>query len=338
MLNDSYELARKRYAAYGVDTDKAIEKMKSITFAIHGWSADDFAGFETPDSALSGGGLLSTGNYPGQARNINEYRMDMEKVFSLVPGKKKLNFHTIYGDFQGKFFDRNEITAEHFESWIEWAKANKIGLDINPTLWSHKNAQNGYTLASTDDKIRDFWIDHVKRTRKIGAFFGEKLGQVCINNIWLPDGSKDYTVSKYIHRNILKESLDEVFKDKYPEEYLLDSLESKLFGIALEAYTTGSLEFYISYAIKNDKLVMFDTGHLHPEEYASDKISAVLPFVKGIAFHLSRGMRWDSDHVTLFTDEIVMIMQEIARADAFSKVYISTEFFDASINRIGGYT
>jgi L-rhamnose isomerase len=338
MKDQSYDIAKKRYAGFGVDTDEAIDKIKEVIFSIHGWQADDFAGFERPDSQLSGGGLLSTGNYPGSARNIEEYRQDLEKVFSLVPGRKKLNFHTIYGDFKGKFYDRNEILPEHFASWVEWAKQNSIGMDINPTLWSHRLAEDGYTLSNTDKKIRDFWIEHVKRTRAIGAYLGKELGQVCICNIWIPDGSKDYTVSKYIHRKILKESLDEIFSVEYPEEHLMDSLESKLFGVALEAYTVGSQEFYLGYAIKNNKLMLYDTGHMHPEEYVSDKISAILPYVRGIMFHLSRGMRWDSDHVTLFTEEIVAIMQEIVRAGALDKAYIGTEFFDASINRIGAYT
>ena len=337
MLKDSYEIAKKRYSDLGVDTESVIEKLKNVTFSIHGWQADDFSGFEKQNSALAGGGLLSTGNYPGRARNIIEYRQDIEKVFSLAPGKKKLNFHTIYGDFKGKFYDRNAILPEHFDSWIDWAKANNAGIDINPVLWSHELAKYGYTISHADEKIRRFWIEHVKRTREIGAYLGKNLKQVCICDIWIPDGSKDYTVSKFLHRKILKESLDEIFAIQYPEEYLLDALESKLFGVALEAYTVGSQEFYLSYAIKNNKIMLYDTGHMHPEEYVSDKISSILQFVRGIMFHLSRGMRWDSDHVTLFSDEIVAIMQEIVRADALDKVYIGTEFFDASINRIGAY-
>lgn len=337
MDDDSYLKAKARYKKYGVDTDKALDTLKEATFSIHGWQADDFAGFERSDSALSGGGLLSTGNFFGKAKNINQYRQDMEKVFSLIPGKKKLNFHTIYGDFKGKFVERDKILPEHFDSWIDWAKKNEVGIDINPTLWSHKLAEDGFTLSHTDKGIRDFWIEHVKRTREIGAYIGRKLGKVCINNIWIPDGSKDYTVSKFTHRRILKESLDEIFSIKYPQEHLLDSLESKLFGVALEAYTVGSQEFYLGYALANNKIMLYDTGHMHPEEYVSDKISAVLQFARGIMFHLSRGMRWDSDHITLFSDEIVAIMQEIVRADALDKVYIGTEFFDASLNRIGAY-
>ena len=337
MAIDNYNTAKKRYADLGVDTDKALEKLKNATFSIHGWQADDFSGFERPDSALAGGGLLSTGNYPGRARNINEYRQDIEKVFSLVPGKKKLNFHTIYGDFKGRFYDRDAILPEHFDSWIKWAKDNKVGIDINPVLWSHELASYGYTISHTDEKIRKFWIEHVKRTREIGAYIGKNLNQVCICDIWIPDGSKDYTVSKFLHRKILKESLDEVFAVQYPEEHLLDALESKLFGVALEAYTVGSQEFYLSYAIKNNKIMLYDTGHMHPEEYVSDKISAILQFVRGIMLHLSRGMRWDSDHITLFSEEIVAIMQEIVRADALDRAYIGTEFFDASVNRVGAY-
>lgn len=337
MSNDSYNIAKKRYAELGVNTDKILEKLKDVTFSIHGWQADDFAGFERPDSVLAGGGLLSTGNYPGRSRNINEYRQDIEKVFSLAPGKKKLNFHTIYGDFQGKFYDRDAILPQHFDSWIQWAKDNNVGIDINPTLWSHELAASGYTISHSDAKIRKFWIEHVKKTREIGAYIGKSLNQVCICDIWIPDGSKDYTVSKFLHRKILNDSLDEIFSVRYPEEYLLDALESKLFGVALEAYTVGSQEFYLSYAIKNNKIMLYDTGHMHTEEYVSDKISAILQFVRGIMFHLSRGMRWDSDHITLFSDEIVAIMQEIVRADALDKVYLGTEFFDASVNRVGAY-
>ncbi len=337
MAGDSYSIASKRYADIGVDTEKVIERLKNMTFSIHGWQADDFSGFERPDSALSGGGLLSTGNYPGKARNISEYRQDIEKVFSLIPGKKKLNFHTIYGDFKGQFYDRDAILPEHFDTWIRWARNNGVGIDINPVLWSHQMASYGYTISHTDDKIRKFWIEHVKRTREIGAYIGKNLKQACICDIWIPDGSKDYTVSKFLHRKILKDSLDEIFSINYPEEHLLDALESKLFGVALEAYTVGSQEFYLAYAIKNDKIMLYDTGHMHPEEFVSDKISAILQFVRGIMFHLSRGMRWDSDHITLFTEEIVAIMQEIVRAEALDKVYIGTEFFDASVNRIGAY-
>jgi len=337
MQSQTYEEAVKKYKRLGVDVEKALDTLRGVTFSIHGWQADDFAGFERPDSELSGGGLLSTGDYPGAAKNIDEYRQDMEKVFSMVPGKKKLNFHTIYGDFKGEFVERDKIEPKHFDSWIDWAKKNDIGIDINPTLWSHKLAIDGFTLSHTDSNIRDFWIEHVKRTRQIGAYIGERLNKTCINNIWIPDGSKDYTVSKFIHRKILKESLDEIFSVKYPEEHLLDSLESKLFGVALEAYTVGSQEFYLGYALANNKIMLYDTGHMHPEEYVSDKISAVLQFARGIMFHLSRGMRWDSDHITLFSDEIVAIMQEIVRAGALDRVFIGTEFFDASVNRIGAY-
>ncbi len=336
-IDKSYEIAKEKYASYGVDTDKVINKLKNIPFAVHGWQADDFGGFERPEAELAGGGLLSTGNFPGAARNLNEYRQDIEKVFSLIPGKKRFNFHTINGDFGGKFYDRDKILPEHFESWVEWARKNRVGLDINSTFISHKLAEDGYTLSHANKKIRDFWIEHGKRTREIGNYIGCELNNTCIHNIWVPDGSKDISVSKFKHRKILEEALDEMFEEQYPEKNLLDGLESKLFGVALESYTVGSHEFYLSYCIKNNKLITFDTGHFHAEEYVSDKISAVVNFVPGIIFHLSRGVRWDSDHITLFSDEMVSIMQEIVRAGVLDKTYIGTEFFDASVNRIGAY-
>jgi L-rhamnose isomerase len=336
-IERSYGIAKEKYASYGVDTDSVLEKMKNIPFAVHGWQADDFSGFERPEAELAGGGLLSTGNFPGAARNLQEYRQDIEKVFTLVPGKKRFNFHTINGDFGGKYYDRDKILPEHFTSWVEWAKKNDVGLDMNSTFISHKLAEDGYTLSHTDKKIRDFWIEHGKKTRAIGNYLGSELNNTCIHNVWIPDGSKDIPVSKYEHRKILEEALDEMFSEPYPESNVRDSLESKLFGVALESFTVGSHEFYLAYCVKNNILITFDTGHFHAEEFVSDKISAVVNFVPGIVFHLSRGVRWDSDHITLFSDEMMAIMQEVVRAGALDKTFIGTEFFDASVNRIGAY-
>jgi L-rhamnose isomerase len=337
MANNSsqYEYAANRYKELGVDTGDAIELLGCIPVSIHCWQLDDVAGFEVKEAAGSGGGILSTGDYPGKARNEDEFFADLEKVLTLIPGKIKINIHAIYGDFKGKKVDRDEVLPEHFDRWIDWAKKNGVGLDFNPSLFGHPMADSSYTLASSDPKVRDFWIEHVKRSREISDYIGSKLGTVCINNIWIPDGSKDNTVSRLEHREILKDALDNIFEKDYPEENMMDALESKLFGIGIESYTVGSNEFYLGYAKEKDKLITFDTGHFHPSELVSDKISATLPFIKGILLHLSRGVRWDSDHVTILTEEITAIMQEIVRAKALDKVYIGTDYFDGSINRVG---
>jgi L-rhamnose isomerase len=330
-----YDYAKKRYEAIGVDIESAMEIMECVPVSIHCWQLDDVTGFERSSAGLSGGGILATGVHPGRAGNQEELFEDIEKALSLIPGKVKVNIHAIYGDFKGKAVERDCITPLHFKRWVDWAGENNTGLDFNPTLFSHPLADNGYTLASRDRKIRNFWIEHVKRCRGISNYIGKELGKVCINNIWIPDGSKDNTVSRLEHRKILKDSLDEIFEKDYPEENMLDALESKLFGIGLESYTVGSSEFYLGYAEKMHKLITFDTGHFHPAELVSDKISAVLPFLKGIMLHLSRAVRWDSDHVTTLTEEIIAIMQEIVRAGALGRVHIGTDFFDASINRVG---
>ncbi len=336
-VKQAYNLAKEQYTKYGIDTDKVLDRLTNIPISIHCWQGDDVGGFETADAVLSGGGILSTGRHPGKARNISELRSDIEKAFSLIPGKKKLNLHAIYGDFKGKAVSRDEVLPEHFSSWISWAKELGMGLDFNPSLFSHPLADSGYTLASSDEKVRKFWIEHVKRCREISNHIGKHLGSTCICNIWIPDGSKDLTVSRLRHREILKNSLDEIFAIDYPEENMLDALECKLFGIGSESYVVGSHEFYLSYAVKTGKIVTFDTGHFHPTELVSDKLSAVLPFVKAVMLHVSRGVRWDSDHVPILTEELMAIMEEIVRADALSRVHIATDFFDGSINRIGAW-
>lgn len=331
-----YKDAKELYSSIGVGTGEALKILKNTPVSIHCWQGDDVAGFEPNDIALSGG-ILATGNFKGRARNMFELWQDIEKAYSLIPGTKKINLHAIYGDFNGKKVDRDQITAEHFKTWVEWARDNNSGIDFNPTTFSHKLSDSGYTLSSTDKSIRNFWIEHTKRCREISNYFGHELKKTCIFNIWIQDGSKDLTVSKLEHRNILIEALDEIFSIKYPEENILDALESKLFGITSESYVAGSHEFYLAYALKNNKLITFDTGHFHPTELVSDKITAVLPYIKGIMLHLSRGIRWDSDHVTILSDEIIEIMKEIVRADALEKVHIGTDYFDASINRIGAW-
>lgn len=336
-VEQAYQNAKQQYAELGVDTDAALKKLDNINISLHCWQADDVGGFETPDAELSGGGIQVTGNYPGKARTIEELRADLEKVMSLLPGKQRLNLHAIYGDFQGEKVDRDQIQVKHFQSWIDWAKNLNIGIDFNPTCFSHPYANDGFTLSSKNEKHRKFWIEHVKRTREIAADIGKQLGTPCVNNIWIPDGSKDIPVDRYTHRLLLKKSLDEIFAVEYSKEYLKDSLESKLFGIGSESMVVGSHEFYMGYAVKNNKLICIDCGHFHPTEQIGDKISSLLLFVDELLLHISRGVRWDSDHVVIFNDEIQLLAQEIIRANALNRVNIGLDFFDASINRIGAY-
>ena len=337
IITQSYELAKKQYAEIGVDTDKVIGDIDKFQISLHCWQADDVGGFEKPDSELAGGGIQVTGNYPGKARNIGELKQDIEKSMSLLPGKQRLNLHAIYGDFGGEFIDRDQIEIKHFQSWIDWAKDKEMGLDFNATCFSHPNAATGFTLSSKDEKVRSFWVEHVKRCRSIAAEMGKQLGTPSVHNLWIPDGSKDIPVDRYGHRKLLKKSLDEIFEIEYPAEYLKDSLESKLFGIGAESMTVGSHDFYLSYASKNNKLICIDNGHFHPTEQAGDKISAVLEFVPEILLHVTRPVRWDSDHVVTLNDEIILIAQEIIRCNASDKVNIGLDYFDASINRIGAY-
>ncbi len=336
-IEKAYKVAKEKYAELDIDTDAAIRQMEDAVISLHCWQTDDVGGFEKPDAALGGGGIQVTGNYPGKARNMNDLMQDIEKVMSLLPGKQRLNLHAIYGDFGDKFVDRNEIDAKHFEKWIDWAKKLKTGLDFNPTCFSHPKADEGYTLSSKNEDTRKFWIEHVKRCREIGAVMGKELNTPCINNIWIPDGSKDTAVDRYTNRSLLKKSLDEIFETEYPEEYLKDSVESKLFGIGSESMVVGSYDFYLPYALKNNKLICLDNGHYHPTEQVGDKISACLQFFDEIMLHLTRGVRWDSDHVVVLNDEILHIAQEIIRANSLKRVNIGLDFFDASLNRIGAY-
>jgi L-rhamnose isomerase len=337
LIKSAYEQAKAQFAQLGVNTDEALAKLDQIKISLHCWQTDDVGGFETPDAELGGGGIQVTGNYPGKARTIAQLRQDIEKVMSLLPGSQRLNLHAIYGDFQGKKVDRDQIDVQHFQSWIDWAKKMGTGLDFNPTCFSHPYADDGFTLSSKNEKYRKFWIEHVKRTRKIAAEMGKQLGTACVNNIWIPDGSKDVPVDRYTHRALLKSSLDEIFKTEYPKEHLKDAVESKLFGIGSEAMVVGSAEFYLGYAIKNNKLICLDNGHFHPTEQVGDKISSVLLYVDELLLHVTRGVRWDSDHVVTFNDEIQLIAQEIIRANAINRVNIGLDYFDASLNRIGAY-
>jgi L-rhamnose isomerase len=336
-IEKAYEIAREVYEEIGVDTEVALNRLDSTPVSLHCWQADDVSGCESSEAALSGGGIQATGNYPGRATNLSEIRQDLDKAFSLIPGNHRLNLHAMYGDFGNRRVERDRIEPEHFRSWMDWARDRKIGMDFNCTLFSHPNADSGYTLSSRDDGIRRFWIEHVTRCREIGACIGRELGSPCIHNIWMPDGSKDVSVNRYLHRRLLKESLDEIFGVKYDAKALRDSVESKLFGIGLESYTVGSHEFYLGYAVENRLLLCLDIGHFHPTEQVSDKVSAVFQFLDEILFHVTRPVRWDSDHVVILNDEIRALMQEIVWAEKLDRVHLGLDFFDAGINRIGAY-
>lgn len=332
-----YQLAKEQYAAIGVDTEKAIEKMNEVAISLHCWQTDDVGGFEKPDAALSGGGIQATGNYPGKAKTIGQMRADLEKVMQLLPGKQRLNLHAIYGEFGGKLVDRDAIGIEQFQGWIDWAKAQGIGLDFNGTFFSHPKADSGFTLSSKDEGIRQFWVEHMKRCREIGAEMGKQLRTPCVHNTWIPDGSKDVPVDRNGYRSQLKKSLDEGFTKEFSKEYLKDAVESKLFGIGAESMTVGSHDFYLGYAIKNNKLICLDNGHFHPTEQVGDKISSCLQFVDEVLLHVTRPVRWDSDHVVTLNEEVQLIASEITRNNFFSRVNVGLDFFDASINRIGAY-
>ncbi len=335
-ISKLYEIAKERYANLGVDTDSVLEQMKKIAISMHCWQADDVSGFENPEGDLSGG-IQATGNYPGKATNIDQARQDYEKAMSLLPGKQRLNLHAIYGDFSSGTADRDQIGPEHFKSWVDWAKEQKIAMDFNCTLFGHPKADSGFTLSDNDPEIREFWIEHVKKSRDISEYFGKELGSRCIHNIWIPDGSKDLTVNRYKHRTHLKDSLDKIMAEKKDSSLMADTVEAKLFGIGLEAYTVGSHEFYLSYAVANNMMLCLDIGHFHPTEQVSDKVSAVFQFIPELMFHVTRPIRWDSDHVVTLNDEVKALFEEIVWADKLDKVNIGLDFFDASINRIGAY-
>jgi L-rhamnose isomerase len=337
LIEKSYKLAKEQYAELGIDTDKVISEMDNINISLHCWQTDDVGGFEKAGSVLGGGGIQATGNFPGKATTIEQMRDDLDKVMSLLPGKQRLNLHAIYGEFGGKIVDRDQIEVKHFQGWIKWAKKRGIGLDFNCTCFSHPYADDGFTLSSKNEKIRKFWVEHTKRCRAIGAEMGKQLGTPTVHNIWIPDGMKDTPVDRNTLRKLLKKSLDEIFAVKYPKKYLKDSIESKLFGIGSESMVVGSHDFYLGYAIKNKTMITLDNGHFHPTEQVGDKVSSILHFVDEILLHLTRGVRWDSDHVLTFNDELLLITQEIVRMKALDRVNIGLDFFDASLNRVGAY-
>ena len=333
LTTQAYALAKERYAAIGIDTEEVLEQLRNFHLSMHCWQADDVKGFEVQAGALSGG-IQSTGNYPGAARNIDELRADILKAKSLIPGSHRLNLHEIYGDFQGKVVDRDEVTVDHFRSWIDWGRENDTLLDFNSTSFSHPKSGN-LSLANPDKGIRDFWIEHTRRCRDIADGIGRAQGDPCIMNIWVHDGCKDVSVNHALYRRTLKKSLDEIFEKKQP--MMKDCIEGKVFGIGLESFTVGSHDFYTAYAAQNDKLLTIDTGHYHPTESPADKVSAVLPYLKELMLHVSRPIRWDSDHVTIMDDATQELFFEIVRADALDRVHYGLDFFDGSINRIGAY-
>jgi L-rhamnose isomerase len=335
-INDAYSIARERYAQLGVNTDAAFAALSGIAISLHCWQGDDVGGFEAPGGELTGG-IAATGNYPGKARTADELRRDLDLTYSLIPGKHRLALHAIYLEADGKV-QRDAVQPEHFAGWVDWAKAKGHGLDFNPTLFSHPMAASGMTLASYDAGVRHFWIDHCIASRKVGEYFGKALGTPCVTNIWIPDGYKDTPVDRKTPRALLKDSLDAILAEKIDPKYNLDAVEGKLFGLGAESYTVGSHEFYLSYAVANKVLLCLDSGHFHPTETISDKISSVLLYLDEILLHVSRGVRWDSDHVVILSDDLQAITQEVVRGDYINRVHIGLDFFDASINRIAAWT
>jgi len=332
----AYRLAAERYGELGVDTEAAMQKLKSVPISLHCWQGDDVGGFENMGTEL-GAGLAVTGNYPGKARSPRELRDDTEKALSLIPGKHRFSLHASYAEFSGKRRERNELQPEDFRTWIDWAKAQGIGLDFNQTYFAHPKVADGFTLAHPDEGIRRFWIEHGIVCRKIGAEMGRELGKACITNLWIPDGYKDTPVDRKGPRERLIQSLDAVFAEKIDPRLNLDAIEGKLFGIGAESYTVGSHEFYLAYALKNQKLLTLDAGHYHPTETITDKISSVLLFLPEILLHVSRGVRWDSDHVVILNDDLAALAQELVRGDFLTRTHIGLDFFDATINRIAAW-
>jgi L-rhamnose isomerase len=335
-IEQAYALAQARYAGMGVDVERALRRLSQIAVSLHCWQGDDVGGFERAGEEL-GGGLAVTGNYPGKARTADELRLDLEQALSLIPGKHRLNLHACYAEVGGKKVERNELQPAHFQSWIDWAKGRGMGMDFNPTFFAHPKAADGFTLAHPEAAIRQFWVEHGIACRQIGAAIGRALGSPCVTNVWIPDGYKDLPVDRKGPRERLAQSLDAIFAAPVDPKYNLDAVESKLFGIGSESYVVGSHEFYLGYAMRNKKLLCLDTGHYHPTETVSDKLSSVLLWLDEVLLHVSRGVRWDSDHVVILSDELAAIAQELVRGDYLGRVHIGLDFFDASINRIAAW-
>ena len=330
----TFDSAKELYANIGVDVDAALQKLQNVKISMHCWQGDDVSGFENSGDLT--GGIAATGNYPGKARNAEELMADMDKAFSLIPGKHKINLHACYA-ITDEHPDRNELEPKHFQAWVDFAKKRKLGIDFNPTFFSHPKAADGLTLSHPDAGIRKFWIEHGKCCRRITEFFGRELGQLSLDNVWIPDGLKEIPADRLTPRRRLKDSLDELFSEQLDPRFIIDSVESKVFGIGLEAYTVGSHEFYMNYAAKTGVLCLLDNGHFHPTENVADKIPSLLLFADKLALHVTRPMRWDSDHVVLLNDDLRDIANEIVRCDALDRVLIGLDFFDASVNRIAAW-
>jgi L-rhamnose isomerase len=333
-IQSAYELAKARYADFGVDTGSALQALEKIAISLHCWQGDDASGYENPDGELTGG-IAVTGNYPGKARTADQLRADLDLAFSLIPGTHRLNLHSIYWESDQKV-PRNAILPEHFSGWVDWAKANHHGMDFNPTCFSHPMADDGFTLSSRDAGVRQFWIEHCIACRKIGDYFGRELGTPAVTNIWIPDGYKDTPADRTTPRRLLMEALDVILAEKL--EHNLDAVEPKLFGIGSESYVTGSMEFYTAYALTRKVLLTLDSGHFHPTETIADKISSLMLFLDQMLLHVSRGVRWDSDHVVTYTEDLQAIAREVVRLDALERMHIGLDYFDASINRIAAWT
>ena len=328
----SFALAKEAYAEHGVDVEAALRRLAQVEISIHCWQGDDVTGYENTGPLT--GGIMATGNFPGKARTAGELRADFEKAYSLIPGTHRFNLHAIYLEAGGKKIDRDQLEPEHFTGWIDWAAKLGIALDFNPTFFSHPKSDDGFTLSHRDKSVRDFWIEHGRRCRRVSAEMGRRLGKPSVDNFWIPDGAKDQPADRLVHRELLVEALDACFKEKLDAAHTVDAVESKLFGIGSEAYVVGNHEFYLAYALSRKTMLCMDAGHYHPTESIAEKVSALLPFFPRLLLHVSRPIRWDSDHVVLFDDETRAIMREISRADAWDRVYVALDFFDASINRI----
>jgi L-rhamnose isomerase len=337
IVNPDFRSALEQYATAGVDAEAALATLAETPLSLHCWQGDDVGGFERPGATLGGGGIQVTGSYPGKARTVGELRGDLDEAFRLIPGMHRVNLHASYGEFGGRKVDRNEIGPSHFSGWIEWAKFRGLGLDFNPTFFSHPLADGGFTLSHRDAAVRNFWIEHAIACRRIGAAMGRALGSATVTNLWIPDGCKDVPVDRKGPRERLEAALDAVFRETIDSRENIDALESKLFGIGSESYVVGSHEFYLGYAVKRQKVICLDMGHFHPTESVADKISSVHQFVPGMLLHLSRGVRWDSDHVVLFDDPTRAVLEEVVRGGFLGRTYIGLDFFDGSINRIAAW-
>lgn len=335
-IEAAYAAAGQRYAELGVDAWLALTKLAEISISMHCWQGDDVGGFESA-TGLTGGGIQATGNYPGKARTADELRRDLELAYRLIPGHHRLNLHAIYAETGGRKVERDQLRPEHFASWVDWACAHGLGLDFNPTFFSHPLAADGFTLSSRDEGRRRFWVDHGIACRRIGESFGRQLGTPCVTNVWIPDGYKDLPVDRRGPRERLRQSLDEIFAESLDPTQHLDAVESKLFGLGSESYVVGSHEFYLGYAMTHRKLLCLDTGHFHPTESIADKVSAVLQWLDGILLHVSRGVRWDSDHVVILSDDLRGLAEEIVRNSYLDRVRIGLDYFDASINRVAAW-